>query len=175
MSLYMQWFLVNQITAAGYADGETTSDGRKTEVPGNLAVEIEGNHGVGAIFEGTKSELLRFATDIIEATLIAEARTKDRAARLAALADAETRVAELAAQPARLTLTPEQAAAFKAGQAGWDLAGNTDVEAGARLRLEALTGNGKAGKYTYAELEAMPMTDYLEACADILGTTDEPA
>lgn len=168
-------------TAAGYGRGETTTAG--LTVAGPLAVEVQGPDGA-ALIEGSKSELLRFATDIIEATLIADARAKDREARLAAF----TSGAQTTAGPIRITLTPEQAAAFKAGHVpgmsidGQDLDGLTPrPAAGGVLRAysteakqAALRHDGSFGKYTRADLEAMTPAEYIAACQDLLGTTDEP-
>lgn len=196
MNTRLDWFQADRITVAGYVGGERVVDGHQALGP--LAVEIEGPDGVGVLIEGSKSELMRLAIDIVEATLIADARETIRAARLAALQSAEAGVEDLKRQTFSMVLTPEQfaainqgkingysiggadieairsepltpeqQAAFEAGKAGWDLAGPGS-------RIEALTGNGKVGKYTIAELEAMPMDDYLAACQDLLGTTDEP-
>ena len=170
----LEWFDADKILVAGYAGGETASDSQR--VSGPLAVAIEGE-GSDIIIQGSKSELLRFATDIIEATLIAEARAKDREARMAApqcgdIANFEN----LKMASFRMTLTPEQFAAVNGGNINGYSIGEQDLEdvVAPNLRQAALTGNGKVGKYTIAELEAMPMDQYLDACADILGIDPEP-
>lgn len=120
----LEWFDAETTTAAGYAADERASDGQR--VVADIAVELEGPDGVGVLIEGTKSSLLRFATDLIEATLIAEARAQDRKLRQAAMQAPKVDGSMLRHPDGpilQFKLSPEQSAAYKAVEAAGKVAG----------------------------------------------------